>query len=215
MPRKSVIHYIVFFAIQSPMMLGIIVGEHLVSYFIKNLLIVLSIMVAFAMGDDEDYWQQRPFQIVVNGPMVIPPTCSRKRRDSEAYLGDNNDREDIDSDEGDDNGRKRRRRSRSYSPEYNNNRRDRGNGIDDKDRFLGMTGAQIERLKEKEKREDSDRFFDSDLSALVSSGNYKLKSSSFDRFQKLLTELTVSRQKIKDAMSFAFDFVSSSTEVHT
>ena len=70
---------------------------------------------------------------------------------------------------------------------------------EERKKYAGMTGAQIERAKAQER------------GRVV--GFTQLRDSEYDEFEAILQGLTVSRRKVKEAMGFAFDHVESSKEV--
>ena len=87
--------------------------------------------------------------------------------------------------------RRRRSRSRSNSSSY----RSRSSSSErDDSKYSGMTGAQIEQAKTKSKQK-------------------QLSQRSFNEFNDVLLNLTISNIHIKAAMGFAFDHVESAEEV--
>lgn len=101
----------------------------------------------------------------------------------------------------------RRKRSRSRSPSREREK-DRGRERDrDRDRgrerervqYAGMTGAQIERARTKER-----------MDKLA-----KLSKEDYREWKSKLRSLSLERLSIKEAMGFAFDKIESSEEVRT
>lgn len=119
------------------------------------------------------------------------------------------------SDEGDEN-----ESSRNDLQGQETKRRKRGRSNDDRSKYNGMTGAQIERMKMLEKRGitsiDSDKQQldqNAEYLTLVRGGDTLLSTKSLSEWTERLKSLTMSRQDIKAAMGFAYDHIDSCEEV--
>lgn len=138
----------------------------------------------------------------------------RHQRSRSRSLSEDNDRGDTRS------RRRRSDRSRSRSRERDRgstrdrdrdssrnggssaSRGQRRNNVDDDDhkassRYAGMTGAQIERARAKER-----------MLRLA-----RLSRDDYSHFKEVLSEVSLSRLSIKKAMGFAFDKIESAEEV--
>ena len=87
--------------------------------------------------------------------------------------------------------------------------RDREREIEKK-KYLGLTGNQIERLRAKERAANTTGGVST---SGVSIPNAPLSEDDFENFTSQLQYLTVAREKIRDAMGFAYDKIESATEV--
>ena len=138
-----------------------------------------------------------------------------------------------------DDNRLRNRRSRSRSPQVSRDRdrdrdreRDRRGGRDwerdrarakqrdlerdaDRQKYAGLTGNQIERLRAKERASNSlsSSTLNSNFGVDVSIPNAPLSDDDYEKFTFILQSLTVARDKIRDAMGFAYDKIESASEV--
>ena len=121
---------------------------------------------AFAMGDDVLRWRETPYQIAPGGPWWTPPSCSRK-----VGRSDSPDLEAV------------KKRVRELEDE-------------ERRKFEGLTGAQIERVK----NERVDRV-------------HALSRDHAEQLSSLLQDITVSNASIKEAMGFAFDHADAATEI--
>eukprot|EP01038_Epipyxis_sp_PR26KG_P014491 gene14491-19453_t len=124
---------------------------------------------------------------------------SGERRRHNSYANKNDDNNSYHSN-------RKRSRSRSRSGERrkdrDRDRRRRSNSrsrsrSNDRIKYAGMTGAQIERARAKEK-----------LKRLA-----RLSAEDFEEWKVILKHLTLSRDSIKHAMGFAFDKIESAEEI--
>lgn len=130
----------------------------------------------YIQGGSEKIWRTKPFQMIINGPFLVPPPLIERER-SRSRSNDNNKRKRASSIGGD-----KRRRSRSS----------------DNIKYLGMTGAQIEREKSKKRKKKN---------------NKALSDEDYNEFELILKNITISKESIKHAMGFTFDKIDSSKEI--
>ena len=121
---------------------------------------------AFAMGDDVLRWRETPYQIAPNGPWWTPPSCGLRRGNA-----DSTEIEAV------------TKRVRELEEE-------------ERRKFEGLTGAQIERAK----NERVDRI-------------HSLNKDNTDQLASILQSIQLSNSSIKEAMGFAFDHADAASEV--
>lgn len=122
---------------------------------------------AFVMGDDVLRWRETPYQIVPGGPWWTPPSCSAKT----GHRSDSPDLEAV------------KKKVRELEEE-------------ERRRFEGLTGAQIERVKS----ERVDRV-------------HALSRDNAEQLSSILLDLSISNNSVKEAMGFAFDHADAASEV--
>lgn len=129
----------------------------------------------------------------------------RSRRSRSRSPGNQSRDRDYDREHDRDRDRGTDRRDRDYDRDRGADRRYRGSDRDrdrerdrdDRSRYLGMTGAQIEREKAKRRLEEQAR----------------LRRDDYIEWKFKLANLDLSRESIKTAMGFAYDKVESAEEV--
>jgi U2-associated protein SR140 len=160
---------------------------------------------ATAVGEAERYWRERPFQYSRGGVFVVPPpSLDRPPEGFDVNAGPArpapSDRRDRAESFSAVSPRPSRKRSRSSSPASSRSR-SRSRSPSPKqsavERFAGMTGAQIERLREKERAK---RFA-------------RLSQPEAAEWRELLRGLELSRPSIKRAMGFAFDKIEAAEQI--
>eukprot|EP00611_Tribonema_gayanum_P017989 TRINITY_DN3099_c4_g1_i4.p1 TRINITY_DN3099_c4_g1~~TRINITY_DN3099_c4_g1_i4.p1 ORF type:complete len:825 (+),score=378.43 TRINITY_DN3099_c4_g1_i4:177-2651(+) len=132
---------------------------------------------AFAMGDRERRWRQRPFQMVVGGAFWIPPAEPEDEPDSEEERELEKKRE-------------RERRRERMEKEREEAAKDPGKA--QADRYKYMTGRQLEKAREAERERGGPAG--------------RMPQPEEDNFRDLLGRLTMpSRRLIREAMGAALD----------
>ncbi|KAG5178404.1 hypothetical protein JKP88DRAFT_270519 [Tribonema minus] len=132
---------------------------------------------AFAMGDRERRWRQRPFQMVVGGAFWIPPAEPEDEPDSEEERELEKKRE-------------RERRRERMEKEREEAAKDPGKA--QAERYKYMTGRQLEKAREAERERGGPVG--------------RMPQPEEDNFRELLGRLTMpSRRLIREAMGAALD----------
>lgn len=160
-----------------------------------------------AMGDREESWRTKPFQLNLGGPFWIPPPVPERPPEEE----EERDRE------------RSSRRERDRGRDRGEERRDSSS----KDQYL--TGRQLEKARDREKGRGEPGGWVPRMvirahqachrTNLLHTGHASADSSrrlsdeDADEFENMLRHLNDSRQAIKEAMGFALDNSEASEEV--
>lgn len=152
-------------------------------------------------------WREEPFRLNLGGVFIKPPPVpemTQEQKELEHKNEKRNRKSRSRSTSRHKSSQKRRRYSRSRSRSFNRSRRRRASSRspsrDRKDRdhrYQGMTGAQIERARTKDRIKMLSR----------------LSVEDYQEWKNILRELNFSKISIKRAMGFAFDKIESSEEV--
>jgi U2-associated protein SR140 len=151
---------------------------------------------SLCMGDKERKWRHAPFQMTHQGPFYVPPAVPPK--------GDGSD-----SDSDDEGWRERERERRKQREAMR------------KERYKYMTGAQMEKARERQEREAKEAKSGGSSGGVNSSSSSSssvpkgrpLSDEQYDAFEGLLRTLTASRAKVAEAMALALDCAESSGDV--
>ena len=161
---------------------------------------------SLTMGDKERKWREQPFQMTSDGPFFIPPKMPIKKKKE----GGGSDSEDSD-DEGWREKEKARRAQREALR---------------KERYKYMTGAQMEKARERQEREAREAKLSSSSGGAASGSSSGGSSSAaalprgrplsddrYDDLEAMLRHLSVSKAKIAEAMALALDCADCSGDV--
>ena len=159
---------------------------------------------SLSMGDKERKWREKPFQMTSDGPFFIPPKMPLKKKKADGA---------SDSEDSDDEGWREKEKARRAQREALR-----------KERYKYMTGAQMEKARERQEREAREAKLSSSSSSSAAASSTSssapalprgrpLSDDRYDDLEAMLRHLSASKAKIVEAMALALDCADCSGDV--